>query len=605
MFDWEESVFVGLKKLWHRVFVRPRELRRKVVRATLQERRQTLLLLAQAIAAKPLMLFESDDRQLCAGDRIFLPSEFAAATKADENAELFTIKAIVAALAMRHGWHGNSVPLCELVRFASAEFPGLGEKTVRVQAALPPNANLWDLLGRLPDSQPSCARETHATVLEGDERPEQVTTELRGKGQANVEVLPAEHLDDPGAEMPEHVFEKVEALEEYQGTPRKTDDDDSLKDHEEALRELDMRQLLRTPERPRSIYRSDVILDGFGFEAGGDAPAAGIPYPEWNHREGRYQPDWCHILASCTTAVAIGWSARAAHKHRALIRRLRRQFATLRSEMQRLRRQPVGPDFDLDAVIDAEVQRRTGHTPPESIYTDTRREPHDIAALILLDQSYSTDAWLDGVRVLDVITETILCVGEVLHDAIEKFAIAGFTSNTRRNCRFALIKDFAEPWTASRDRLGAQEPAGYTRIGPALRHVQELLAREKARRKIILLVTDGRPCDYDRYEGQHGIKDVGKAIETGRLHGIQTHAFAVEKQAAEFFPAMFTRHSYDIVPTPSRLADSMCEAVRAVARRVSHFGKGTRQATAVRFDLHQSAGSAHLPGSHLSNSIHT
>ena len=161
-------------------------------------------------------------------------------------------------------------------------------------------------------------------------------------------------------------------------------------------------------------------------------------------------------------------------------------------------------------------------------------------------------------RVLDVITETILCVGEVLHDAIEEFAIAGFTSNTRRNCRFALLKDFDEPWAALRDRLGAQEPCGYTRIGPALRHAQELLTREKARRKIILLVTDGRPCDYDRYEGRHGIKDVKKAIETGRLHGIQTHAFAVEKQAAEFFPAMFTQHSYDIVPSPSRLANSMC-----------------------------------------------
>jgi nitric oxide reductase NorD protein len=233
-------------------------------------------------------------------------------------------------------------------------------------------------------------------------------------------------------------------------------------------------------------------------------------------------------------------------------------LATLRSEWLRVHRQPAGPDLDIDAVVDAEVQRRTGHTPSESLYTDTRREPHDIAALILLDQSYSTDAWLDGVRVLDVITETILCVGEVLHDAIEKFAIAGFTSNTRRNCRFALLKDFDEPWAASRDRLGAQEPCGYTRIGPALRHAQELLMREKARRKIILLVTDGRPCDYDRYEGRHGIKDVKKAIETGRLHGIQTHAFAVEKQAAEFFPAMFTRHSYDIVPSPSRLANSMC-----------------------------------------------
>ena len=566
MLDWEESVFVGLKKLYRRIFISPRERRREAVRATLSERRRMLLLLAQAIAARPLTLFETDDAQLCTEDRLFLPREFAAAATGEGNAELFTLKAIIAGLALRHGWKRNGVALPELVRLAGDDFPGLAEKIAHAQAALPPGTDLWKLLGGLPDTNPPRASEIHSTGGETETGPERVSTELHGKGQTDVELLPAEHLNDPGAEMPEHVFEKVEALEEYQGTPRKTDDDDSLRDHEEALRELNMRQLLRTSERPRSIYRSDVILDGFGIETGGDGPAAGIPYPEWDYRENRYKPGWCHVLAGRATATAAGWSARAATKHHALIRRLRRQFATLRSEWLRVRRQPAGPDLDIDAVVDAEVQRRTGHTPSESLYTDTRREPHDIAALILLDQSYSTDAWLDGVRVLDVITETILCVGEVLHDAIEKFAIAGFTSNTRRNCRFALLKDFDEPWAASRDRLGAQEPCGYTRIGPALRHAQELLMREKARRKIILLVTDGRPCDYDRYEGRHGIKDVKKAIETGRLHGIQTHAFAVEKQAAEYFPAMFTQHSYDIVPNPARLAESMCNLFARLLR---------------------------------------
>ncbi|MEO8351840.1 MAG: hypothetical protein ABI680_08910, partial [Chthoniobacteraceae bacterium] len=94
----------------------------------------------------------------------------------------------------------------------------------------------------------------------------------------------------------------------------------------------------------------------------------------------------------------------------------------------------------------------------------------------------------------------------------------------------------------------------------------ELLARETSRRKIILLITDGRPCDYDRYEGIYGIKDVKKAIETGRQNGIQTHAFAVEKQAAEYFPAMFTQHSYDIVPSPKRLTETMCQLFSRILR---------------------------------------
>jgi nitric oxide reductase NorD protein len=102
-------------------------------------------------------------------------------------------------------------------------------------------------------------------------------------------------------------------------------------------------------------------------------------------------------------------------------------------------------------------------------------------------------------------------------------------------------------------------PGGYTRIGAALRHAHEIIDRQSAKKKIVLLITDGRPCDYDRYEGNHGIHDVKKAIETGHQHGIATHAFAIEKRAAEYFPRMFTQHHFDIIPTPERLTQTICK----------------------------------------------
>lgn len=558
MLDWEEHAFVGLRALYRRVFTHRAQQARSAVLATLAGRRQTLLLLGQMLAGKALSLFETEDRRLGAEDRIFLPREWALATTPEANAQLYTLKTVVAALALRQGWKENDVSLRSRVERCGEELPHLAGLLARIQAALPEGTDLWEVLGALPDAPPAPAAGTAPPLPVPENQPAASPTEIRGQGQAEVEVLPAESLDAPGVEMPEHVFEKVESLEEYQGTPRKTDDDDSLEDHEDALEELRLRQLLRTPERPRSIYRSDVILDGLGFEAGEAAPAGGIPYPEWDHRLGRYRPGWCRVFESRATRLDPAWSGRNAIKHRATIQRLRRQLATLRSDLLRMRRQPAGPDFDLDAVIDAEVRRRTGGAPGELLYTDVRRDLHDVAALILLDESYSTDAYLNNQRVLDVITETIWCVGEVLGETIEKFAIAGFSSNTRRSCRFSMLKGFSEPWASSRDRLGALEPCGYTRIGPALRHAQELLGRERAARKIVLLVTDGRACDYDRYEGLHGIKDVKKAIETGRQNGIQAHAFAIDTQAAEHFPAMFTQHSYDIVPAPARLTETMC-----------------------------------------------
>ena len=80
------------------------------------------------------------------------------------------------------------------------------------------------------------------------------------------------------------------------------------------------------------------------------------------------------------------------------------------------------------------------------------------------------------------------------------------------------------------------------------------MVRQPASRKIAILVSDGRPCDYDRYEGTYGIRDVRKAIDTGKLHGLRTHAFAIEKQATETFPQMFSRDHFDVVPRPDELA---------------------------------------------------
>ncbi|MGB0775802.1 MAG: nitric oxide reductase activation protein NorD, partial [Akkermansiaceae bacterium] len=223
----------------------------------------------------------------------------------------------------------------------------------------------------------------------------------------------------------------------------------------------------------------------------------------------------------------------------------------------KLKRQPTGTDFDLDAVVDSQVQLRTGHTPDEAIYLNQKKDVHDVSAVLLLDLSFSTDAWVKDARVLDSIMETVYCVGEVIEGSIESFAVAGFSSNTRRSCRFEMLKDFDEPWEKSKLHFGALQPQGYTRIGPALRHAQELLLNQNASRKVVILVTDGRPCDYDRYEGTYGIRDVRKAIETGKLHGLTTHAFAIEKQASETFPMMFSRDHYDVVQSPTQLTQRM------------------------------------------------
>ena len=303
------------------------------------------------------------------------------------------------------------------------------------------------------------------------------------------------------------------------------------------------------------------------FEAADDSPRRGTPYPEWDYKKRRYKPDWCYVQEERPGDGNPAWAARVEGEHRALILDLKKKFAALATEYLRAKRQPSGDDFDIDALVDHQIQWRGGQSPDENIYLHRNRELHDLSALILLDRSYSTDGYIDGERVLDIIRETIFCAGEVLADFVEDFGVAAFSSNTRHQCSFQWVKGFDDPWRMARARLGEVDAAGYTRIGPALRHAQEALVKRHARRRVVILVTDGKPCDYDRYEGTYGIRDVKMALETGHRNDIGAHAFAVERRAKEYFPAMFTPDHYSIVSSPKALASGLCDLFATLRAR--------------------------------------
>lgn len=551
MFEWEESTFLGFKSLYERFVTKPKHREAIQREARLADHRASLMLLARMLAKRNVGLFETENPVLCHGERVCLPAHFRTAASPEANLELYQLKTILASLAIRDGWDGDG-GLDDFARSLASEFPHLGAKIRFAEEHLIEEEGLWEILGSPAPDNTADLRAVEAATPEAPEAVE-ITTEIEGRGQTEVEVLPDPEDDGHGADMPIHTFEKAEYLEETSGLSRKKDDEDELEDHEEALQEVDMREVIRSAERPRSIYRSDVILDGLGLEVDDSTPITGIPYPEWDYRKRRYKEGWCHLQVHHRDEEHPDWLAKVEPKHAALVDRLRKQFDSLTSDYLKLRRQPVGSEFDLDAVVDSRVRVRSGYSPDERLYIDQKKDLHDVAAVLLLDLSFSTDAWVQDVRVLDAIMETVYCVGEVIDGAIESFAVAGFSSNTRRSCRYEVLKDFHEPWQKAKLHFGALQPQGYTRIGPALRHAHETLLNQNASRKVAILVTDGRPCDYDRYEGTHGIRDVRKAIETGKLHGIRTHAFAIEKQATETFPQMFTRDHFDVVPSPEQL----------------------------------------------------
>ena len=251
------------------------------------------------------------------------------------------------------------------------------------------------------------------------------------------------------------------------------------------------------------------------------------------------------------------------HARRRSIRQLGDPLQRLADRLRAVRvlknRQPDGGEVDIDALIDRYATVRSGHQPDEKLYLVRRRQRRDLVTLLLLDLSSSTDAWLKGHRVLDVAREALLVLGEVLSSYRDQVGIGGFYSYTRRDCRFVILKDFAEPWTRCKATLASVEPTGYTRIGPAIRHGVQLLQQQKATQKLLLLISDGKPTDYDRYEGRYGIADVRQAIREAGQVRIHTYALAVDIQAKLYLPEMFGAGNYQILPHPSHLVHSLAQ----------------------------------------------
>ncbi len=398
-------------------------------------------------------------------------------------------------------------------------------------------------------------------------------TERQGKARDHVRRV--EMRDDRHDENPlTHSFEKVHTAEEYKGGRKAADGSDEMAEHGDALDELDMREVVRSPETTRSLLRADVMMEGAAGDLLDDGSHSGgevFLYDEWDQRARTWRDEWCSLRSAVVPEKVPAARAKeivtsVLHKHRGEVRALRAEFERLEHGRAWRTRQPDGPDVDTDAMVDRFACLRAGHSPPDRMYVSRRRCERGVATVILLDASLSTDAWVAGRRVLDVARDAVIMLGEALDGLHDELGVATFWSHTRRDCRFGVIKGMTEPWARAWPRIVSVEPAGYTRIGPALRHATRLLSKTRARKRLLLIVSDGRPTDYDRYEGRYGVGDVSMAVRETSDSGVQPFALTVDAGSRHTFAEMFGQGRYAVLTRPDHLVDAMAEVYERVLR---------------------------------------
>ena len=221
------------------------------------------------------------------------------------------------------------------------------------------------------------------------------------------------------------------------------------------------------------------------------------------------------------------------------MRRIRKQFELVVPEMYRkVKRLEDGEEHDLDAVIEAVTDLRTGHTPDEKLYWRRNKTERSVAVAFLLDMSASTaeaidetkrgsDDWAapddpveymvwlrsrraEGLRrsykrIIDVEKEGIVLLVNALEGLGDDYGIYGFSGYGRENVEFYVIKDIDEKFSSMIPRrIDRIAPLHATRMGPAIRHATSKLMTQEARSRFMFLISDGRPQDRGYSRGGRG-----------------------------------------------------------------------------------------------------
>lgn len=420
---------------------------------------------------------------------------------------------------------------------------------------------LWGRLLRPSATAPIARRGEDA-----GEQPRTGATERRGRPRRPPKRAALDTREEQENPLT-HSFEKVHTAEDYQGGSKRADGADELDAQHAALEELDLDTVVVSSTPTHSVYRADALFLSGGEDGG--AARGTLAYDEWDGVRRRYLSRYCRLSVvgppSNAAAGAALW-ARVMREQRRATEHLRREMLRLETALRWRTRQPDGPEVDIDSVVEREASLAAGHEGPDRLYVSRRRRGHELAVLLLLDASMSTDGWVRDRRVLDTERDAAVVIAAALEGWVNEIGVAAFMSFSHDDCRFVAVKGFDEPWTAGLARLASVEPAGYTRIGPALRHGTERLGRCAAKRKLLLLLTDGKPTDTDRYEGRHGEGDVRQAIREARRVGVDVFAFAVDPRARKQLPAMFGHQNFAGLESPEKLASAateLCARLRA------------------------------------------
>ena len=352
---------------------------------------------------------------------------------------------------------------------------------------------------------------------------------------------------------------------------------------------------LEAPKSPEFGQGPLVHVDEEGGALDSAEPQTFV-YDEWDFRADDYKPNWCVVRQKGMAEGDAAYYGGTLHSYAPLVNQVKRQFELMVPEMMRkVRKLEDGEEIDIDDVIEAMVDIRTGVGPSEKLFWRRNKIQRDVAVVFLLDTSASTAeaiedsrkvaddweapddpveymVWLrtrrsEGMRrsykrIIDLEKEAVVLLINALEAIGDVYGIYGFSGYGRENVKFYNIKDIDETFSDRvKKRIDRIAPLHATRMGPAIRHATTKLENRDARTKLLFLISDGRPQDrgYSRegVEKEYAVHDTKMALDEARDKEITAFCLTVDKNGHDYLKTMCEDIGYevldDIYELPRRL----------------------------------------------------
>lgn len=290
----------------------------------------------------------------------------------------------------------------------------------------------------------------------------------------------------------------------------------------------------------------------------------GLPprhYAEWDYNTQSFKPDWVSLYESVHPSGKSSIIDAILDKHKDLAKLLKRILDKLKPQnMVRVRYQEEGSELDLDVAIRSLIDYKCGSQPDPRINMSHEHDGRDIAVMILLDLSASLNDTPDGSSqtILELSQEAVSLLAWTIDQLGDKYAIAGFHSDTRHNVRYYHLKGYSEEFDdVVKGRLAAMDAGYSTRMGGAIRHASHYLEAQQADKKLMLILTDGEPADIDVDDHQYLISDTKKAVDEISSKGMHSYCISLDKKADDYIQDIFGKGGYTVIDHVEKLPEKL------------------------------------------------